>query len=92
MTGSGRRSWPPGWRGRRGGDPPQACPQAGTAPAAYDLTELQRDANKKYAYSAKETLAILQNLYEIHKVVTYPRTDSRYIPDDVFPPCQERSC
>ena len=59
-------------------------------PAAYDLTELQRDANKKYAYSAKETLAILQNLYEIHKVVTYPRTDSRYIPDDVVPTLPER--
>lgn len=58
-------------------------------PAAYDLTELQRDANKKYAYSAKETLAILQNLYEIHKVVTYPRTDSRYIPDDVVPTLPE---
>ena len=58
-------------------------------PAAYDLTELQRDANKKYAYSAKETLAILQNLYEIHKVVTYPRTDSRYIPD-VVPTLPER--
>ena len=59
-------------------------------PAAYDLTELQRDANKKYAYSAKETLAILQNLYEVHKVVTYPRTDSRYIPDDVVPTLPER--
>ena len=59
-------------------------------PAAYDLTELQRDANRKYAYSAKETLAILQNLYEIHKVVTYPRTDSRYIPDDVVPTLPER--
>ena len=59
-------------------------------PAAYDLTELQRDANKKYAYSAKETLAILQNLYEVHKVVTYPRTDSRYIPDDVVSTLPER--
>ena len=59
-------------------------------PAAYDLTELQRDANKTYAYSAKETLAILQNLYELHKVVTYPRTDSRYIPDDVVPTLPER--
>ena len=59
-------------------------------PAAYDLTELQRDANKKYAYSAKETLSILQNLYEVHKVVTYPRTDSRYIPEDVVPTLPER--
>ena len=59
-------------------------------PAAYDLTELQRDANKKYAYSAKETLSILQSLYERHKVLTYPRTDSRYIPEDVVPTLPER--
>ncbi len=59
-------------------------------PAAYDLTELQRDANRKYAYSAKETLSLLQNLYERHKVVTYPRTDSRYIPEDVVPTLPER--
>ncbi len=42
-------------------------------PAAYDLTELQRDANKKYAYSAKQTLSIMQRLYETHKLLTYPR-------------------
>ncbi|MCD7947542.1 MAG: DNA topoisomerase III [Oscillospiraceae bacterium] len=59
-------------------------------PPAYDLTELQRDANKKYAYSAKETLSIMQSLYEIHKVLTYPRTDSRYITDDVVPTLPER--
>ena len=52
-------------------------------PAAYDLTELQRDANKKYSYSAKQTLSVMQSLYERHKIVTYPRTDSRYITDDV---------
>jgi DNA topoisomerase III len=52
-------------------------------PAAYDLTELQRDANKKYAYTAKQTLSFMQNLYETHKALTYPRTDSRYITDDV---------
>lgn len=52
-------------------------------PAAYDLTELQRDANRRFAYSAKQTLDIMQRLYEIHKVLTYPRTDSRYITDDV---------
>ena len=54
-------------------------------PALYDLTELQRDANRKYAYSAKQTLDIMQSLYERHKVLTYPRTDSRYIPQDVVP-------
>lgn len=52
-------------------------------PAAYDLTELQRDANKKYAYTAKQTLSYMQSLYENHKALTYPRTDSRYITDDV---------
>jgi len=54
-------------------------------PAAYDLTELQRDANRKFAYSAKETLSIMQSLYEYHKLLTYPRTDSRYITDDIVP-------
>ena len=59
-------------------------------PAAYDLTELQRDANKKYAYSAKETLSLMQSLYEHHKLLTYPRTDSRYISDDVVSTLPER--
>ena len=59
-------------------------------PAAYDLTELQRDANRKYAYSAKETLSIMQSLYEHHKLLTYPRTDSRYITDDIVPTLPER--
>ncbi len=59
-------------------------------PAAYDLTELQRDANKKFAYSAKETLNLMQSLYETHKLLTYPRTDSRYISDDVVPTLPER--
>ena len=47
------------------------------SPGLYDLTELQRDANKRFGYSAKETLNIMQRLYENHKVLTYPRTDSR---------------
>lgn len=59
-------------------------------PAAYDLTELQRDANRKYAYSAKQTLSIMQSLYETHKLLTYPRTDSRYISDDVVPTLPDR--
>ncbi len=59
-------------------------------PPAYDLTELQRDANRKYAYSAKETLNLMQSLYERHKLLTYPRTDSRYISDDVVPTLPER--
>lgn len=60
------------------------------APGLYDLTELQRDANKKFGFSAKETLNIMQRLYEHHKVLTYPRTDSRYIGTDVVPTIQER--
>ena len=59
-------------------------------PAAYDLTELQRDANRKYAYSAKQTLSIMQSLYEYHKLLTYPRTDSRYITDDIVPTLPDR--
>ncbi len=54
-----------------------------SAPQLYDLTELQRDANRIFAYSAKETLSIMQKLYESHKVLTYPRTDSRYISQDI---------
>ena len=59
-------------------------------PAAYDLTELQRDANRRFAYSAKETLSIMQSLYEYHKLLTYPRTDSRYITTDIVPTLPER--
>jgi DNA topoisomerase-3 len=59
-------------------------------PAAYDLTELQRDANRKYAYSAKHTLSLMQSLYERHKLLTYPRTDSRYITGDIVPTLPDR--
>ncbi len=59
-------------------------------PLLYDLTELQRDANKKYHFSAKETLNIMQRLYENHKVLTYPRTDSRYLTSDVVETLHER--
>jgi DNA topoisomerase-3 len=48
-------------------------------PLAYDLTELQRDANRRYGLTAKTTSAVMQQLYENHKLVSYPRTDSRYI-------------
>lgn len=60
------------------------------APGLYDLTELQRDANKRFGYSAKETLNMMQRLYENHKVLTYPRTDSRYISTDVAETLKER--
>lgn len=52
-------------------------------PLPYDLTELQRDANKRYGFSAKKTSNVLQKLYEQHKLVTYPRTDSRYLTKDM---------
>jgi len=59
-------------------------------PLLYDLTELQRDANKKFGFSAKETLSIMQRLYENYKLLTYPRTDSRYIPTDVVDTLRDR--
>ena len=60
------------------------------APGLYDLTELQRDANQRFGFSAKETLNIMQRLYEHHKLLTYPRTDSRYIGTDIVPTIKER--
>ena len=65
-------------------------PKKTKAPGLYDLTTLQREANQKYGFSAKETLNIMQRLYENHKVLTYPRTDSRYIGKDVVPTIKER--
>jgi DNA topoisomerase-3 len=53
-------------------------------PLLYDLTELQRDANKLFGYSAKRTLDSAQRLYERHKLITYPRTDSRYLSPDLI--------
>ncbi|MCI8638844.1 MAG: DNA topoisomerase III [Coprococcus sp.] len=60
------------------------------APLLYDLTELQRDANKRFGLSAKETLNIMQRLYENHKVLSYPRTDSRYLSHDIIPTFKDR--
>ena len=54
-------------------------------PQLYDLTSLQREANRKLGFSADKTLKVAQALYETHKLVTYPRTDSRYLPDDMKP-------
>ena len=54
-------------------------------PQLFDLTSLQREANKKYGYSADKTLKVAQALYERHKILTYPRTDSRYLSDDMRP-------
>ena len=60
------------------------------APGLYDLTELQRDANKRFGFSAKQTLNIMQRLYEHHKVLTYPRTDSKYIGTDIVDTIKDR--
>lgn len=60
------------------------------SPLLYDLTELQREANRRFNFSAKETLNIMQRLYENYKVLTYPRTDSRYLTKDVEDTLKER--
>ena len=60
------------------------------SPALYDLTELQRDGSKIFNFSAKETLSIMQSLYENHKLLTYPRTDSRYLSSDIVDTLAER--
>ncbi|MGG5303036.1 DNA topoisomerase III [Enterococcus pernyi] len=60
------------------------------APLPYDLTEIQREANQRYGYSAKKTLGLVQSLYETHKIVTYPRTDSKYLTNDMKSTMKER--
>jgi DNA topoisomerase-3 len=60
----------------------ESKPTTSSCPALYDLTTLQREANSRFGYSAKTTLSIAQALYEKHKVLTYPRTDSRHLPED----------
>lgn len=59
------------------------------APRLYDLTTLQREANSRLGLSAKRTLQIAQALYEKHKMITYPRTDSRALPEDYIPTCRQ---
>lgn len=59
-------------------------------PQLYDLNELQREANRRYQFTAKETLDLMQRLYEEHKLLTYPRTDSRYISKDIVPTLKDR--
>ncbi|MCL2457223.1 MAG: DNA topoisomerase III, partial [Defluviitaleaceae bacterium] len=54
-------------------------------PQLFDLTELQRECNRKLGFSAKKTLEVAQSLYEKHKLITYPRTDSRYLSEDIAP-------
>src|SRR4029078_11820253 len=60
----------------------ESKPTTSLSPLLYDLTSLQRDANSRFVFSAKTTLGLAQALYERHKVLTYPRTDSRALPED----------
>ncbi|MFM8340327.1 MAG: DNA topoisomerase III, partial [Fluviibacter sp.] len=62
-----------------------AKPENRLSPLLFDLTSLQREANTRFGFSAKTTLSIAQALYEKHKVLTYPRTDSRALPEDYLP-------
>jgi DNA topoisomerase-3 len=72
-------------RGRQGNVTEEAKPTTSMAPALFDLTSLQREANSRFGFSAKNTLGLAQALYEKHKVLTYPRTDSRHLPEDYMP-------
>ena len=69
-------------RGKMGGVREESKPTTSMAPALFDLTSLQREANLRFGFSAKNTLGLAQALYEKHKVLTYPRTDSRHLPED----------
>ncbi len=69
-------------RGKPASVTEESKPTSQASPQLFDLTSLQREANGKFGYSAKTTLSIAQSLYERHKALTYPRTDSRYLPED----------
>jgi len=69
-------------RGQSGTVTEESKPSTQASPLLFDLTSLQREANGKFGFSAKTTLALAQSLYERHKALTYPRTDSRYLPED----------
>jgi DNA topoisomerase-3 len=72
-------------RGRQGSVTEESKPTTSMAPGLFDLTSLQREANSRFGFSAKNTLGLAQALYEKHKVLTYPRTDSRHLPEDYIP-------
>ena len=67
----------------------ESKPTTQASPLLFDLTSLQREANGKFGFSAKTTLALAQSLYERHKALTYPRTDSRALPEDYVPVAQQ---
>ena len=72
-------------RGKQGTVTEESKPTTQASPLLFDLTSLQREANGKFGFSAKTTLSIAQSLYERHKALTYPRTDSRALPEDYVP-------
>ncbi len=72
-------------RGQQASVTEESKPTTQASPLLFDLTSLQREANGKFGYSAKTTLSIAQSLYERHKALTYPRTDSRALPEDYIP-------
>lgn len=76
-------------RGQNGTVTEESKPSTQMSPALYDLTSLQREANGRFGFSAKTTLSLAQTLYERHKALTYPRTDSRYLPEDYLSTVQQ---
>ncbi|MBP6187714.1 MAG: DNA topoisomerase III [Azonexus sp.] len=75
--------------GKPGDVTEEAKPETRLSPGLFDLTTLQREANSRFGFSAKTTLSLAQALYEKHKVLTYPRTDSRCLPEDYLPTVKE---
>ena len=76
-------------RGKQGSVTEESKPTTSMAPGLFDLTSLQREANSRFGFSAKNTLGLAQALYEKHKVLTYPRTDSRHLPEDYLDTVKE---
>ncbi len=76
-------------KGKQGIVTEESKPTTQAAPGLYDLTTLQREGNSRFGFSAQTTLSIAQALYEKHKALTYPRTDSRHLPEDYVPTVQK---
>ncbi|KQW91382.1 DNA topoisomerase III [Massilia sp. Root418] len=76
-------------KGKQGNVTEESKPTTSMAPGLFDLTSLQREANGRFGFSAKNTLGLAQALYEKHKVLTYPRTDSRHLPEDYLDTVKE---
>ena len=76
-------------RNQRANVTEESKPSSKGSPGLFDLTSLQREANSRFGFSAKTTLALAQSLYERHKALTYPRTDSRHLPEDYLPTVKE---